>query len=85
MERIFNNEKNAFKCNISISYVLFQTIYDDHNYKVGKPIPVIGHQIRYFYSSMGNNAMFAHPVEIHDRNTLNKFIHNSVINISTLK
>ena len=48
-------------------------------------MPVIGHQIRYYYSSMGNNAMFEHPVEIHDRKTLTKFIHDSVIDISMLK
>ena len=44
-----------------------------------------GYHPRYYYSSMGNNSMFVHPVEIHDRKTLTKFIHESVIEISTLK
>ena len=34
---------------------------------------------------MGNNAIFTYPVEIHDRKTLTKFIHDSVIDISGLK
>ncbi len=46
---------------------------------------MLGHQIRYYHSSINNNALFEHPVPIHDRNFLNEFIHNSVIDIANLK
>ena len=84
MEGIFNTEKNAFKCNIAMSYVLYKTIYDEHNYEVGKPPKVLGHQIRYFHSSANNNTLFEHPIEVHDRKTLIKFSHDAVIKIAQL-
>ena len=28
IEKKFNTEKNAFKCNIAMSYVLYKNIYD---------------------------------------------------------
>ncbi len=34
---------------------------------------------------MNNYSLFEHPVEIHDKKTLNNFIQNSVIDISNLK
>ena len=66
-----------------MAYVLYTHEYekDDNGYNKR----VKGYKLRYYYSSMGNNAMFEHPVEIHDRKTLTKFIHDSVIDISMLK
>jgi hypothetical protein len=46
---------------------------------------IIGYDLRYYYSSIGNNPFFEYPVEIHDRKTLNKFIQDSVIDISNSK
>ena len=66
-----------------MAYVLYTPIYEKDENGYNKSI--IGYQTRYFYSSMGNNAMFTHPVEIHDRKTLSKFIHDSVIEISSCK
>ena len=79
IETIFIAEKNAFKCNIAMAFVLYTPVYEkDEN---GYNTRVKGYKLRYYYSSMGNNAMFEHPVEIHDRKTLTKFIHESVIDI----
>ncbi len=80
MEGIFN--KNAFKCNVSLAYIIYKTHYNydnDHNFILGDDVKVLGHQIRYYHSSINHNALFEHPVEIHDRKTLNDFIHNPVI------
>ena len=83
LEKIFIAEKNAFKCNIAMAFVIYRPIYEKDENGYNKRI--IGYHLRYYYSSMGNNAMFEHPVEIHDRKTLTTFIHESVISISTLK
>ena len=67
-----------------MSYVIYKPLYEkDEN---GNTIePQLGYQIRYYHSSVNNNAMFVHPVEIYDRKTLTKFIHESVIKIAELK
>ena len=84
MEGIFNTEKNALKGNIAMSYVIYKPIYEKDE-KGNNIEPQLGYQIRYcYYLSVNNNAMFVHPVEIHDRKTLTKFIHDSVIKIAEL-
>ena len=62
--------------------VLYTPIYEKDENCYNKSI--IGYQTRYFYSSMGNNVMFEHPVEIYDRKTLIKFSHDAVIKIAQL-
>ncbi len=79
MEGTFNTEKNAFKCNVFMSYIIYYThynIHDEDTFEIGDEVKVLGHQIRYYHSSINNNGLFEHPVEIHDRKTLNDFIHN---------
>ena len=83
IEKIFTTEKNAFKCNVAMAFVLYTPVYEKDENGYNKRVK--GYKLRYYYSSMGNNAMFEHPVEIHDRKTLTKFFHDSVIDISTLK
>ncbi len=52
-----------------MAYILYNTHYNenDPNYELGDDIKVIRHQIRYYHSAMNNNALFEHPVGIHDR------------------
>ena len=58
---IFLAEKNAFKCNIAIAYVLYKPVYEKDTDGYNKRIK--GYKLRSHYSSMGNNAMFEHPVD----------------------
>ena len=81
LEHIFINEKNAFKCNISMAYILYKNIYEDDD----PSKKVIGYTIKYYYSSINNKSLFEHPIEIHDRKTLNNFINKSVIDIANQK
>ena len=82
IDGIFNTEKNAFKCNVSMSYVIYKPIYEkDAN---GYNVRLIGYQVRYFHSSINNNSLFEHPAEIHDRKTLTQFSHEAVIKIAKL-
>ncbi len=79
---IFNTEKNAFKWNVVMSYVIYNPIYEkDSN---GNNVRLIGYLVRYFHSSMNNNSLLEHPVEIHDRKTLTKFSHEAAIKIAAL-
>ena len=84
MEHIFTNEKNAFKCNVAMAYTLYRPVYKT-NEKGYNTEELLGHEIRYYYSSINNNSLFEHPIEIHDRKTLNEFINKSVIDIASLK
>ena len=62
--------------------MIYKPIYEkDEN---GYNVRVIGYQTRYFYSSINNNSLFEHPVEIHDRKTLTKFGQDAVIKIAQL-
>ena len=66
-----------------MSYILYKPIYDKD--EEGNNIePALGNLIRYFYSSANNNSLFDHPVEIHDRKTLLKFVHDAVVKISQI-
>jgi hypothetical protein len=87
MDGIFKNEKNSFKCNVSMACILYRTHYNDSdpNFQLGDDIKVLEHQLRYYHSSINNNQLFEHPVSIHDRKTLNDFINKSVIDISHLQ
>jgi hypothetical protein len=81
IEYIFTTEKNAFKCNISLAYILYTYIYEDND----PTKKVIGYSVRYHHSSINNNSLYEHPIEIHDRKTSNEFIYKSVIDIVNLK
>ena len=71
MEEVFIKEKNAFKCNVAMSYILYKEIKNqDGN--------IQGYILRLYHSSINNGALFNNPVEIHDRNTLNKFVKDAV-------
>jgi hypothetical protein len=66
-----------------MSYILYKPIYDKD--EEGNNIePALGNLIRCFYSSANNNSLFDHPVEIHDRKTLLKFVHDAVVKISQI-
>ena len=84
IEHIFTNEKNAFKCNVAMAYTLYRPVYKE-NEKGFKTTEILGYEIRYYYSSINNNSLFEHPIEIHDRKTLNNFINKSVVDIASLK
>ena len=84
IDGIFNTEKNAFKCNVAMSYVLYKPIHDKDE-KGNNIEPALGNLIRYFHSSANNNSLFEHPAEIHDRKTLTKFVHEAVIKIAELE
>ena len=83
IDGIFNTEKNAFKCNVAMSYVIYKPIYEKDEY--GNNERIVGYQVRYFHSSINNNSLFEHPAEIHDRKTLTKFSHEAVIKIAELE
>ena len=67
-----------------MAYTLYRPVYKK-NEKGFNTTEILGHEIRYYYSSINNNALFEHPIEIHDRKTLNEFINKSVIDIASLK
>ena len=83
MEGIFNSEKNAFKFNITMASVIYKPLVNKDEEGNNKH-PALGNLIRYYHSSPDNNSLFNIPVEIHDRKTLNLFIHESVIKLQNL-
>ncbi len=67
-----------------MEYIIYKTHHcneHDDNYKCCDGVKVLGHRIRYYHSSISNNALFEHPLT----ETLNDFIHGSVIGISNFK
>ena len=67
-----------------MAYTLYRPVYKE-NEKGFKTTEILGYEIRYYYSSINNNSLFEHPIEIHDRKTLNNFVNKSVIDIASLK
>ena len=63
MEGIFNTEKNAFKCNVAMSYVIYKPLYEKDE-KGNNIEPQLGYLIRYYHSSVNNNAMFVPPTDV---------------------
>ena len=60
-----------------MAYILYKPVYEKDANGFNKRIK--GYHLRYYYSSMGNNAMFEHPVEIHDRKTLKSLFMNQIL------
>ncbi len=67
-----------------MAYTLQRPVYKE-NEKGFKTTEILGHEIRYYYSSINNNALFEHLIEIHDIKTLNEFINKAVVDIAGLK
>ena len=66
-----------------MAYTLYRPVLKNEN--EFNTDEILGYEIRYYYSSINNNFLFDHPIEIHDRKTLNEFINKSVIDIASLK
>ena len=74
-----------------MAYILYKIDDDDEiedvsfDYEKDTPKKFPRYLIKYYHSSLNNGALFTHPMEIHDRKTLNEFINEAVIDIANQK
>jgi len=68
-----------------MAYILYKPYNEYYKDEKGNlQLKQVGYTVKYYYSSINNNPLFDHPIEIHDRKTLTQFSHEAVIKIAKL-